>query len=142
MVQGGLVGAADIHAGPAADRLQPFQHLDILGGIIGRCVPFFGWPLNKIVHAVFPFTAGTQYRARPNRFKLLAAPPCRSCRDQPVRRHRQMAARRLRFADVEGERPASVVRSASLMRAASRRWSVQLSTDQTSSQPSGWATSS
>ena len=30
-----LVGAADIHAGPAAHRLQAFQHLDVGGGIAG-----------------------------------------------------------------------------------------------------------
>ena len=29
MVQRLLVGAADIHAGPAAHRLEPFEHLDI-----------------------------------------------------------------------------------------------------------------
>ena len=29
------VGAADIHAGAAADRLEPFQHLDMLGGVAG-----------------------------------------------------------------------------------------------------------
>ena len=28
-----LVGAADIHAGPPAHRLEPLQHLDVLGGI-------------------------------------------------------------------------------------------------------------
>ena len=28
-----LVGAADIHAGPPAHRLQPLQHLDVGGGI-------------------------------------------------------------------------------------------------------------
>ena len=28
-----LVGAADIHAGAAADRLQPFEDLDVLGRI-------------------------------------------------------------------------------------------------------------
>ena len=33
MVQRALVGAADIHAGPAADRLQPLEDLDVLGGI-------------------------------------------------------------------------------------------------------------
>ena len=33
MVQRALVGAADIHAGPAAHRLQPFQDLDVLGGV-------------------------------------------------------------------------------------------------------------
>jgi hypothetical protein len=34
VVQRALVGAADVHAGAAADRLQPFQHLD-RGTIIG-----------------------------------------------------------------------------------------------------------
>ena len=33
VVQRTLVGAADIHAGTAADRLQPFQDLDVLGRI-------------------------------------------------------------------------------------------------------------
>ncbi len=33
MMQRPVVSTADIHAGPAADRFQPFQHLDILGGI-------------------------------------------------------------------------------------------------------------
>jgi hypothetical protein len=28
-----LVGAADIHAGPPAHRLQTFQHLDVVGGV-------------------------------------------------------------------------------------------------------------
>ena len=35
MMQRLLVGAADIHAGTAADRLQPFQHLDVLGAVAG-----------------------------------------------------------------------------------------------------------
>ena len=35
MVQRLLVGAADIHAGPAAHRLQAFQHLDVGGGVAG-----------------------------------------------------------------------------------------------------------
>ena len=30
-----LVGAADIHAGAAAHRLEPFQNLDVLGGVAG-----------------------------------------------------------------------------------------------------------
>jgi hypothetical protein len=30
-----LVGAADIHAGAAAHRLEAFQHLDVAGGIAG-----------------------------------------------------------------------------------------------------------
>ena len=33
MVQRLLVGAADIHAGAAAHRLQPLQHLDVVGGV-------------------------------------------------------------------------------------------------------------
>ena len=38
MMQRLLVGAADIHAGAAADRLEPFQHLDVARGIalLGR----------------------------------------------------------------------------------------------------------
>ena len=28
-----LVGAADIHAGPPAHRLEPFEHLDVAGGV-------------------------------------------------------------------------------------------------------------
>jgi hypothetical protein len=35
MVQRLLVGAADIHAGPAAHRLQSLQHLDVAGRIAG-----------------------------------------------------------------------------------------------------------
>ena len=35
MMQRLFVGAADIHAGPAADRLQPFEHLDVGGGVAG-----------------------------------------------------------------------------------------------------------
>ena len=30
-----LVGAADVHAGPPPHRLEPFQHLDVLGGVAG-----------------------------------------------------------------------------------------------------------
>ncbi len=33
MMEGGAIGAADIHAGTAADGFQPFQNLDVLGGI-------------------------------------------------------------------------------------------------------------
>ena len=36
MMQRALVGAADIHAGSAADRLQPFKHFDGGGIVIGR----------------------------------------------------------------------------------------------------------
>jgi len=35
MVQRLLVGAADVHAGPAAHRLEAFEHLDIPGGVAG-----------------------------------------------------------------------------------------------------------
>ena len=35
VVQRPLVGAADIHAGPAPHRLQPLQHLDVRGGVAG-----------------------------------------------------------------------------------------------------------
>ena len=35
MMQRLFVGAADIHAGPAADRLQPFEHLDVGRGVAG-----------------------------------------------------------------------------------------------------------
>ena len=35
MVQRLLVGAADIHAGAAANRLETFQHLDVARGIAG-----------------------------------------------------------------------------------------------------------
>ncbi len=39
MVQGALVGAADIHAGALADGLEPLQHLDLrcaIGGLAAR----------------------------------------------------------------------------------------------------------
>ena len=36
MVHRLLVGAADIHAGPTADGLQPFQHLNVGGGVARR----------------------------------------------------------------------------------------------------------
>ena len=35
MMQRLLVGAADIHAGPAAHRLKALQHLDIARGVAG-----------------------------------------------------------------------------------------------------------
>ena len=35
MMQRLLVGAADIHAGTAANRLEPLQHLDMFGGVAG-----------------------------------------------------------------------------------------------------------
>ena len=35
VVQAALVGRADVHAGAAADGLQPLQHLDVAGGVRG-----------------------------------------------------------------------------------------------------------
>ncbi len=34
VVQPALIGAADVHGGPAADRLQPLEHLDITRGVV------------------------------------------------------------------------------------------------------------
>ena len=49
VVQRRLVGAADIHAGPAAHRLQPLQDLDVLGGVVvGAALA-----TEQVVHAVF-----------------------------------------------------------------------------------------
>ena len=42
VVQGPLVGAADIHAGAFADGLQPFQHLDRRGGVAAGDVSLDG----------------------------------------------------------------------------------------------------
>jgi hypothetical protein len=54
VVQGVLVGAADIHARAAADRLQPLQNLDVGRGVAtgGRLGATFG---EEIVHDVFWF---------------------------------------------------------------------------------------
>ncbi len=66
VVQGGFVGAANIHAGAAAHRLQALQDLDILGGVIsaGRRSGGFGAlavaaGAEQIVHAVFRFARRT-----------------------------------------------------------------------------------
>ena len=50
VVQRRLVGAADIHAGAAANRLQPLQDLDVLGGVVGLLALL---ATEQIVHAVF-----------------------------------------------------------------------------------------
>ena len=47
VMQGTLVGAADIHSGAFSDRFQPFQHLDVGGGI-GRLAGICG---EKVVGA-------------------------------------------------------------------------------------------
>jgi hypothetical protein len=62
VVQRRLIGPADEHAGPAPHRLQPFQHLDIFGGVFltrARCAA------EQIVHDVFPFS---RYASRNQRF--------------------------------------------------------------------------
>ncbi len=51
VVEAALVGSADIHPRPAADRFQPFQNLDIFGGIslaggLGRTVEQIGHHAN------------------------------------------------------------------------------------------------
>ncbi len=51
MVQRALVGAADIHAGPAPHRLEPFQDLDVLGGIAGR-LRLAGEIVEEVGHAI------------------------------------------------------------------------------------------
>ncbi len=50
VVKRGLVGAADIHARPAPDRLQPFQNLDILR----RVAAIRLGSGQGLVHDVFP----------------------------------------------------------------------------------------
>jgi len=37
MVQGADIATADIHAGVAPNRLQPFQNVDVRGVVAGRC---------------------------------------------------------------------------------------------------------
>jgi hypothetical protein len=48
VMEAALVCAADIHAGTAANRLETFQDLDVLGGIAvaGLC----GWRVEEIGH--------------------------------------------------------------------------------------------
>ena len=53
MVQRGLVGAADIHAGPAPHGLEAFEHLDIPCGV-SLITPAITERGQQIVHAVFP----------------------------------------------------------------------------------------
>ena len=52
MMQRALVGAADIHAGAAAHRLQAFKDLDILGGIAVRLPVRLAGPdlIEKVCH--------------------------------------------------------------------------------------------
>jgi hypothetical protein len=53
-----LVGAADIHAGAAAHRLKPFQHLDVLGGIAGLVTTARRWRATARAAAGAPFGSG------------------------------------------------------------------------------------
>ena len=67
MVQPALVGAADVHAGAAANRLQPLQNLDVLGGI--AVAGFRGRRVEEIGHGANIWSAGVrasrmQYRMR------------------------------------------------------------------------------
>ena len=48
MMKRALIRAANIHAGTPANRFQPFQNLDILGGIVGGLSRV---RLEKISHA-------------------------------------------------------------------------------------------
>ena len=52
VMQGAFVGAAHIHAGAQADRFQPFQNLNILGGIICCC----GGAVKKVCHIGLGFS--------------------------------------------------------------------------------------
>jgi hypothetical protein len=65
MMQGPLVGAADIHAGPPAHRFEPLEDLDVLGGIAvprGAVRPRWSEAVEKIRH-------GPDYREACTRFK-------------------------------------------------------------------------
>ncbi len=77
VVQGGLVGAADIHAGTAPHRLQPLQHFDIFCRVGRRVAVLCGFGARRrgrgaprarrwgtaaeqvVVHAVFLCSGGT-----------------------------------------------------------------------------------
>ena len=65
MVQRALVGAADIHAGAAAHRLQTFEDLDILGGIAVRRLLRLAGPdlIEKVCH-VAQLSIGLLYTDR------------------------------------------------------------------------------
>ena len=71
VVEALLVGAADIHARPAADRLQPLQHLDVGGGI--------GCPRRR------PPSSGARPSHAAPRWRRISAcrPPCRAWRTGP-----------------------------------------------------------
>jgi hypothetical protein len=53
VVQRVVIGAADIHTGAAADGLEAFEDLDVLGGICLLAPPGLR-RAEQIVHAVFP----------------------------------------------------------------------------------------
>ncbi len=52
VIEGALVGAADIHAGPAPHRLEPFEDLDVLGGIAVR-LRLAGKIVEEVGHASY-----------------------------------------------------------------------------------------
>jgi hypothetical protein len=47
MMQRLFIGSADIHAGPAADRLQPLQHLDVGRRVASLCATGAGGHLQR-----------------------------------------------------------------------------------------------
>ena len=100
VMQPGVVGAADIHAGPPPHGFQPFQHFDRRR----RIAAFVGCPLTR------------------NRGQALAAAPCREPRPALLRRRGRGKVRRLR----RGARRAagSAKRSASGCRAAAERFGI------------------
>ena len=51
MMQGTLVGPTDIHAGAAADRLQPFEHLDVVRRVAVAAGPLAG-EIEQVGHAL------------------------------------------------------------------------------------------
>ncbi len=50
MMECALIRAADIHAGPAPHRLEPFENLDILGGV--GAIVLTGFSNKSLVRAV------------------------------------------------------------------------------------------
>jgi hypothetical protein len=67
MVKRRFVRPANVHARPAPDRLQPFQNLDVLGGVGVRLSPraFATRRAEEIVHAVFLNAGRTLPRSSP-----------------------------------------------------------------------------
>ena len=56
MQAGAIAGIADIHAGPFAHRVKPFQDLDALGAIISRGFRFFLSGTFFLIHKIDDFS--------------------------------------------------------------------------------------